>query len=240
MIEESRAYKYAVRCAENQDRKVGIYVQRQCLQWLEIVNGKNPKAYISHSQWKKITKILKIIVHPDLNCSMHDGLEDYAMLFIYAIFCTKNAKDSYRYYQTALLEIARKNFKTFTSAVIFIIGLLSEPRFSRFFSVAPDLKLSSELKMAIRKIIKSSPYLEDEFKILRSEIRCKLTDSEYTPLAYSQDKMDGKLATMFLADEVGAMDSYPLEAMRSSQITLREKLGVVIFHTVPERLQRNA
>lgn len=95
MISESRAYKYAVRCAENQDRKVGIYVQRQCLQWLEIVNDKNPKAYISHSQWKKITKILKIIVHPDLNCSMHDGLEDYAMLFIYAIFCTKNAKDSY-------------------------------------------------------------------------------------------------------------------------------------------------
>ncbi len=233
MISESRAYKYAVRCAENQDRKVGIYVQRQCLQWLEIVNDKNPKAYISHSQWKKITKILKIIVHPDLNCSMHDGLEDYAMLFIYAIFCTKNVKDSYRYYQTALLEIARKNFKTFTSAVIFIIGLLSEPRFSRFFSVAPDLKLSSELKMAIRKIIKSSPYLEDEFKILRSEIRCKLTDSEYTPLAYSQDKMDGKLATMFLADEVGAMDSYPLEAMRSSQITLREKLGVVISTQYP-------
>lgn len=233
MIEESRAYKYAVRCAENRDRRVGIYVQRQCLQWLEIVNDKNPKAYISHSQWKKITRILKIIVHPDLDCSMHDGLEDYAMLFIYAIFCTKNAKDSYRYYQTALLEIARKNFKTFTSAVIFIIGLLSEPRFSRFFSVAPDLKLSSELKMAIRKIIKSSPYLEDEFKILRSEIRCKLTDSEYTPLAYSQDKMDGKLATMFLADEVGAMDSYPLEAMRSSQITLREKLGVVISTQYP-------
>ena len=72
------------------------------------------------------------------------------------------------------LEIARKNFKTFTSAVIFIIGLLSEPRFSRFFSVAPDLKLSSELKMAIRKIIKSSPYLEDEFKILRSEIEAQV------------------------------------------------------------------
>lgn len=234
MIENSRAYKYAVQCAENADRKVGVYVQRQAQQWLEIVRGNSEKAYISAKRWKKITKILKIIVHPDLNCSMYDGLEPYAMLFIYAIFCTKNRKDSLRYYTTALLEIARKNFKTFTSAVIFIIGFLTEPKFSRFFSVAPDLKLSSELKMAIRKIIKSSPYLESEFKVLRSEIRCKITESEYVPLAYSQDKMDGKLANMFLADEVGAMDSYPIEAMRSSQITLREKLGIIISTQYPK------
>lgn len=234
MIEKSRAYKYAVQCAENADCKVGIYVQKQCQQWLEIVSGNSEKAYISEKRWKRITKILKIIVHPDLNCSMYDGLEPYAMLFIYAIFCTKNRKDSLRYYTTALLEIARKNFKTFTSAVIFIIGFLTEPQFSRFFSVAPDLKLSSELKMAIRKIIKSSPCLENKFKVLRSEIRCKITESEYTPLAYSQDKMDGKLANMFLADEVGAMDSYPIEAMRSSQITLREKLGIIISTQYPK------
>ena len=166
---------------------------------------------------------------------MYEGLEEYAMLFIYALFCTKRRKDKRRYYETGLLEIARKNFKTFTSAVIFIIGLLTEPKFSRFFSVAPDLKLSSELQVAIKKIIKSSPCLAGEkiFKLLRKEIRCKLTDSEYTPLAYSQDRMDGKLANMFLADECGAMDNYPIEAMRSSQITLHEKLGIIISTQYP-------
>ena len=41
-------------------------------------------------------------------------------------------------------------------------------------------------------------------------------------------KMDGKLPTAFLADEAGAMDSYPVEAMRSGQITLKNKLGIVI------------
>lgn len=166
---------------------------------------------------------------------MYDGLEDYAMLFIYALFCTRRRADNLRYYETGLLEIARKNFKTFTSAVIFIIGLLTEPRFSRFFSVAPDLTLSSELQVAIKKIIKSSPCLADEkiFKLLRKEIRCKLTDSEFTPLAYSQDRLDGKLANMFLADECGAMDNYPVEAMRSSQITLKEKLGIIISTQYP-------
>ncbi len=234
MIKESRACKYAVRCAENADGKVGIYVQRQCRQWLEIADGKSETACISKKRWKKITMLLKIMVHPDLNCSMYEGLEDYAMLFIYAVFCTKSRKDGFRWYQTALLEIARKNFKTFTSAVIFIIGMLTEPKFSRFFSVAPELKLSKELQLAIRKIIKSSPYLEPEFKVLRSEIRCKITESEYTPLAYSQDKMDGKLSNVFLADECGAMDNYPIEAMRSSQITLREKLGIIISTQYPK------
>ena len=39
---------------------------------------------------------------------------------------------------------------------------------------------------------------------------------------------------MFLADECGAMDNYPIEAMRSSQIVLREKLGIIISTQYPE------
>lgn len=38
---------------------------------------------------------------------------------------------------------------------------------------------------------------------------------------------------MFLADECGAMDNYPIEAMRSSQITLHEKLGIIISTQYP-------
>ncbi len=235
LIRESRAYKYALWCAEPDNCNVGRYVKRQAVVWMQIAEGNDPDAYVCEKHWKKITKLLKIIMHPDLGHTMYEGLEDYAVLFIYALFCTKRRTDSLRYYETGLLEIARKNFKTFTSAVIFIIGLLTEPKFSRFFSVAPDLRLSSELQVAVKKIIKSSPCLADEkvFKLLRKEIRCKLTDSEYTPLAYSQDRMDGKLANMFLADECGAMDNYPIEAMRSSQIILREKLGIIISTQYP-------
>ena len=235
IVKNSRAYKYALWCIEPDNHYVGRYIKRQAQLWLDIANGIDSDAYVCEKRWKKITKLLKIIMHPDLGCSMYEGLEEYAILFIYALFCTKRRKDNLRYYETGLLEIARKNFKTFTSAVIFIIGLLTEPKFSRFFSVAPDLRLSSELQVAVKKIIKSSPCLADEkiFKLLRKEIRCKLTDSEYTPLAYSQDRMDGKLANMFLADECGAMDNYPIEAMRSSQIVLREKLGIIISTQYP-------
>lgn len=234
-IYDSRAVKYAEWCLEPGNRYVGVYVKRQCVDWLDIVYGHSEDAEINDKAFRKICKILKLIVHPDLGCSMYEGLEDYAWLLIIAIFCTAKRSDKTRYYRTALLEICRKNFKTFTAAVIFIIAMLIEPKFSRFFSVAPDLKLSKELQVAIRKIIKSSPLLNDHkaFRILRNEVRCVLTESEYTPLAYSQDKMDGKLATAFLADEAGAMDSYPVEAMRSSQITLLNKLGVIISTQYP-------
>lgn len=229
---ESRAYKYAKYAAADESGKTPKYVKRQCGQWLEIVDNKTDYARFDEDVYGKIEKLLRLMVHPDLGGSMLDGLEDYALLFIAALFCTK-APDNRRYYTTGLLEIARKNFKTFTSAVIFIIALLICPKFSRLFSVAPDLKLSSELKVAIRKIIKSSPALEKHFKVMRSEVRCGLTDTEYTPLAYSKDKLDGKLAHVFLADEVGAMDGYPVEAMRSSQIVLKDKLGILISTQYP-------
>lgn len=234
-ISESRAYLYAKWCIEKDNHYVGRYIKKQAEKWLYIADNKNEFAYIDLKFYKKVCDILKLMIHPDLNgnITMYEGMEDYQWFFITAILCTKSRNDERRYYRTALLEISRKNFKTFVSAIIFIIGMLLEPKFSRFFSVAPDYKLSSELKLAVKKIIKVSPALVKHFKINRDLILCKLTEIEYTPLAYSNDGMDGKLANIFLADEAGALDSYPVEAMRSSQITLFNKLGIIISTQYP-------
>ena len=238
-MKEGKAYQYAKWCLEEGEGKVPLYVKKQAESWIRIADGDNPDAYVDEGECEKICKLLKLMIHPDLRCSIYDGLEEYAWFMTIAGLCTfcKNAERKSRFYVTILLEIARKNFKTFNSAVIFILLMLTEPDFSRFFSVAPDLALSSELKNAIRKIIKVSPalYNEDEpaFKLLRSQIKCLLNDNECTPLAYSQDGMDGKLANAFLADEAGALDAYPVEAMRSSQITLLNKLGIIISTQYP-------
>lgn len=241
MIQESKAYQYCEWAIENDNKKAPHYVKLQCQSWKNIADGKDQEAYVSEETYEKIEKLLHLMIHPDLHKPLDESLEPYAAFFITAVFCTKmidpDDKIEVRFYENALLKIARKNFKTFNAGVIFILLMLTEPRFSRFFSVAPDLKLSKELQIAIKKIIKSSPLLSDElspvFKTLRSEIRCLLTESEYTPLAYSEDKMDGKLPTAFLADEAGAMDSYPVEAMRSGQITLVNSLGIVISTEYP-------
>lgn len=233
MIKQTRAYQYARWCIEDDNHKVGGYVKKQATAWLRIADGEHPAAFVSEKAIHKIENLLALMIHPDLLCPMAAGLEDYAWFLIVAVFCTRHREDNRRFYTTALLEISRKNFKTFNSAVIFLIGMLTEPRFSRFFSVAPDYKLSSELRLAVRKIIKVSPLLADRFKINRDMITCLLNDIEYTPLAYSNDGMDGRLANIFLADEAGALDSYPVEAMRSSQITIRNKLGIIISTQYP-------
>jgi len=155
MIKDSRAYKYALWCIEEGNRKVPKYVKKQAKSWIDIVDGKDEEAFADEKAFDKINKLLKLMVHPDLKCPMNEGLEDYAWLLIVAVLCTKLKNDEnkdIRYYITAVLEICRKNFKTFNSAVIFILLMLTDPQFSRFFSVAPDLKLSKELQIAIKRL----------------------------------------------------------------------------------------
>lgn len=238
MDHDHKAYQYAAWCLDHPDY-APIYVRKQCENWINIADDLDKDAELDLDTVERMERLLKIMVHPDLHCSVYEGLEPYAWLMITATFCTimKGANQYTRFYITTLLEIARKNFKTFNSGVIFILLMLTEPDFSRFFSVAPDLRASSELKLAVRKIIKVSPALSDEldpaFKNLSSQVRCLINENEYTPLAYSEDSMDSVLANAFLADEAGNMDDYPVEAMRSSQITLFNKLGIIISTQYP-------
>ena len=231
-IQDSKAYKYAEWCIETNNNKVGKYVKLQCENWLKIVNLEDDEAYFDDFTYNKVYKLLGLMIHPDLHKPLNVCLDSYSELFIYATLCTK-FKDESKLYITSLLEIARKNRKTFYAAIIFILEMLLESKFDRYFSVAPDLKLSSEVKLAIKKIILSSPLLSKHFKVTRDYTKCKLNEAEYVALAYSNDNMDGKLARLWLADEAGNLDSYPVEAMRSSQISLFNKQGIIISTQYP-------
>lgn len=233
MISNSKAYQYALWCSKEEDGKVGRYVKKQAKLWLDIANDQDDEAYIHKADFNLISNILKLMIHPDTRKSMYESLEDYQWFFIIAVLCTRYKENNSRYYETGLLEISRKNFKTFTSAIVFIILLIIEPQFSRFFSVAPTYKLSMELKLAVSKIIKCSPALRDKFKINADVVTCRINDSSYTPLAFSNENLDGRLANCFLIDECGLLNEYPLEAMRSSAITLKDKLGIIISTQYP-------
>lgn len=251
MVRDGKAYKYAQWAVSETEGMVPHYVKVQAQQWMDIVDDYNEDAYVDEKEFEKICNLLKLMIHPDVHCSIYDAMEDYAWLLITATLCTmwREGSEIYddnkvsfesckiRYYTTALLEISRKNHKTFYCAVIIILLMLTGVGFGRYFSVAPTLAQSSEVKLAVRKILKSSPLLVDEedpaFKILRSEVTCNINESNFTPLAYSNDNLDSRLANAFVADEAGGMDSYPLEAMRSSQIEIINNLGMVISTQYP-------
>lgn len=237
----SKAYEF---CKKSIRRKTTPkYVKAQMRDFMRIAEGKDKKYKVSEKKLKQLENILKILVMPKglkAGESLYSCTMGYQWLFYTAILCVvyrDNPKK--RRYETGVLEICRKNFKTYTIATIFILLFLTEPKFSKFYSVAPDGALSREIREAISETIKSSPliyeYRENKrFKILRDYIMFKPTQIQYTPLSYSTSRMDGRLPNAFIADEVGALpNSYAINAMRSGQLNILNKLGFIISTKYP-------
>ena len=219
------------------------YVILQCGEFLDIAGGKSDTWTIHENKVKIIDGILRLLIMPKGLCAgqkMYDCLCGYQWLFIYGVLCTVYRDNpNRRRYETGLLEIARKNFKTYTIAIVFIILFLTEPEFSKFYSVAPDGSLSREVRSAIAETIKMSPHVykykgKARFKILRDYISFLPTETTYTPLNYTNSRFDGKLPNAFIADEVGALpNSYAIESMRSGQLNVLNKLGCIISTKYP-------
>lgn len=238
---ENRAYLYCKKAVkENTTPK---FVKLQMKDFMRICKGKDKKYKISEKKLKQLNGLLKLLNMPKglkAGQSLYECTCGYQWLFYIAIFCVVyRENEEKRRYETGLLEISRKNFKTFTVATIFILLLLTEPQFSKFFSVAPDGSLSREIREAIAEMLRSSPLVYsykgvNRFKILRDYISFKPFNSVYTPLSFSTSRMDGRLPNAFCADEVGALPTiYPLEAMRSGQLNILNKLGFVISTKYP-------
>lgn len=210
---------------------------------MKIADGKSDKYCINEMKVLQIEQLLKLLIMPrglKAGQNLYECSCNYQWLFYISVLCiVYKDNPNKRRYETAILEIARKNFKTYTIATIFILLFLIEPKFSKLYSVAPDGSLSREVKTAIEETLKSSPLIYQHgntkrFKILRDYIQCNLTESKYFPLNYSSSRLDGKLPNVFLADEVGALpNSYAIESMRSGQLNILNKLGCIISTKYP-------
>ncbi len=219
------------------------YVKLQMKSFMKICDGKDKKYIVSDRKVKQIENILKLLVMPKglkAGQTLYDCSAGYQWFFYIAILCTVYRDNPQkRRYETGVLEISRKNFKTYTIATIFILLFLTEPKFSKFYSVAPDGALSREIREAIAETIRSSPLIYEyktskRFKILRDYILFKPTQTQYMPLSYSTSRMDGRLPNAFIADEVGALPtSYAIEAMRSGQLNILNRLGFIISTKYP-------
>lgn len=233
------AVNYAEEVAEERIR-APKYVKIQCREFLSIFRGESEIYCINTKLLKKIyviLKLLKMAKGPKAGQSIYKSLAGYQWLLITAVIGTVYREDKRkRRYQTALLEICRKNGKTFVVAVLFILLFYLEPSYSRFFSVAPDGALAREIKEAIEPLIQTNIEVleKGEFKILRDYILHRPTKTKYTPLNYSTTRMDGKEPSVFIADEVGALPTpYAIEAMRSGQLLVKNKLGFIISTKYP-------
>ncbi len=239
----NKAVEYA-ECVISGKISAPKYVKKQMSEFAKIARGEDKEFVLSEVKYNKICKILKLLIMPkglNKGKSMIDCLAGFQWALIVGVLCVVYRSDPRkRRYQNAVLEIARKNGKTFIVAVIFIILLLTEDRFSKLYSVAPDGTISRAIKSEIEEILDCSPALAGtyqgrvKFKKLRDYIKCSITDNVFYPLNYSRNRMDTRQPAVFLVDETGALPNvYPIEAMRSGQIQVFNKLGFIISTKYP-------
>lgn len=239
---KNKAVQYAERVVKGRVN-APKYVKIQCKKFLDIWNDKDKKYCIDRKTANLISKLLKMLIMPKglkAGQTLYECSTGYQWVFYTSVLCVVHRDNpSRRRYETAILEIARKNFKTYTIATVFILLFLLEPKFSKFYSIAPDGSLSKEVREAIAETIKSSPLIfkykeQKRWKILRDYISFLPKETKFFPLAYTNSTFDGKLPNVFLADEVGALpNNSAIESMRSGQINILNKLGCIISTKYP-------
>lgn len=127
----SRSYaQQAVKKRVNAPR----YVVKQCRVFLTAADGRDKKYTVNEDRVQTIDALLNLMIMPKglkQGRPIAECLAGFQWLFIVAALCVvyRDNPDRRRY-TTAILEICRKNGKTFLVAVLFILLLFLEPKFS--------------------------------------------------------------------------------------------------------------
>lgn len=211
-------------------------VKMQCKWFLEDLEKQNNDYYPYYLDIKAIDivegilKLLNFATGLDVvGKSIYDGLENFQAFFIANIFGWRYKTDSKKFrYREVDLFIPRKNTKTFLSALIIIILMLTEDEYSEFYSICLDRDLAGEVKKAISQILNASPLVLEYFNIpktLSGRMECTLTHSFFQPRTSEANRNNSIHPSAFIADEYGAMkDNANVEAMRSGQLSVKNPL----------------
>lgn len=232
LIYQNKAYLYAQEVV-NGEKVSPKYIIKACQKFIDDLENPNCKYFLDEDELQKIeglTKLINMATGLAVGIPSYEALAGFQWFFLVNALCWKHKENPVkRRYEKSVLLIARKNGKSFLVGLIFLLLMLIEPQFSEFYSVAPDKELSSIVKKEVQQMIDASPHIQKYFKPMRNEIRCELKKSKFIPLACSENRMDGRLATVFVADEVGALrNRYPISAMESSQLNLVNRTGILI------------
>ena len=133
----NKAYLY---CKESVKKKTTPkYVKLQMKDFMRICEGKDKKYIISQKKVRQVENILKLLRMPKglkAGAALYDCTMGYQWVFYIAILCTVyRDNENKRRYETGILEICRKNFKTYTIATIFITlaaSVMAMSLFSKF------------------------------------------------------------------------------------------------------------
>lgn len=162
-----------------------------------------------------------------------DSLGDYQAFLILNLFAWRFKSKPYKFkHNDICLYLARKNAKTATAGIIYILLMLTEQNYSEFYSICLNRELAGEIRKSMVQILNASPAVEKYFDISISflgKLECKLTHSFFQPRVAQAGKNNSIRPSAFVADEMGNMeDRDNFDAMRSGQ---KNVLNPLVFRT---------
>lgn len=235
----SPAYQYAEWVCESENRCVNKYIRILCANFIYEINNQDKIDYIFDLKMAtKIMKLMKLINFATGSVagkSLYEVGAPYQHFLFLNILCWKNKKNTKkRRYETMVLWIARKNSKTVLVAMMFILLMLLEPKYSQFYSGSNTREQSKIIFNDTKKIIESSPHIKKHFKILRDSIECKINNSIFKPLSSDYNTTDGLMPSGAILDEVGAFkDGGLIESMASGMLSIENRLLILISTSYP-------
>ncbi|MFR5642705.1 MAG: terminase large subunit [Clostridium paraputrificum] len=215
-------------------------VKKQCEIFLDDYYNRqkdiNFEFFFSKKKISKINKLLKLLNFATgfvEGKQVLENLSGFQAFFIANIFGWRYKHKSYKFrYNDITLFIARKNAKTALIAIVFILLMLTEQKYSEFYSICLTKELSAEIKKGMEQIINASPYIKKYFKISSTKtgsIKCLLTDSFFEPRTSESGKNNSIRPSAFVSDEHGNFsENSNFNAMKSGQ---KNVLNPLVFRT---------
>ena len=215
------------------------YIKAICKKFLyEIDHQEELLYYFDYETADKIINIMKLINFATGDVagqSLYEACVGYQYFFVLNIFCWKRKdRPDKRRYEICLLWIARKNSKSVNSALIMVILMLLEPRYSEFYLCANTREQAKIVYNETKKLIESSPFILDKFDIKRDTITCKLNKNTLKALSSDYNTTDGLRVSAACIDEVGAAkDGGLIESMTSGMLSVQNRLLILISTSYP-------
>ncbi|MBW9154869.1 terminase TerL endonuclease subunit [Clostridium tagluense] len=162
-----------------------------------------------------------------------ENLAPFQCFFLANIFAWRFKNRTYKFrYNDNTLFIARKNAKTAIIGLVFLLLMLTQQKYSEFYSICLTKELASEIKKIMGQIIGASPLIKKHFTVSKPKtgmITCKLTGSFFEPRVAEAGKNNAIRSEAFVSDEHGNFsDGSNFQAMKSGQ---KNVMNGLVFRT---------
>lgn len=255
-MEYTEGYKAVVECLD--DPRQPMYVRKQMKIFKDICEDKHPEFTMNYETLERAYSILKVFNMPDADesnltygKSVYECYMDYEFVLfetIHGVVYRENPK--LMAYREILLEVARKNFKTFWAASEYGVRFFISPRNTVMYVVAEDKDKAKLIKTFLEGIIDATPAIKylpefktvqkkkiqkERFKINKDEIIYPKYKIKCQFLAYNNQSAvnhkgkDGYVPRCYIADEAGTYpNSYVIDALTTGQVNEPNALGIIL------------